>query len=83
MATKTITLCDGCEEILRERKDKYYLRLETDSFLDGAGDTDTNEVNLVFCRKCAEDIKSSLSKIANRQKNDGCGVNMHNSLLDY
>jgi hypothetical protein len=66
MAIKTITVCDGCERELKERKEMYYLDFNTDAFLDGAGDTDYNSINLVFCEKCAKNIKTSLEIIVNK-----------------
>jgi len=67
MGVKTIVVCDGCDKELKERKDRYNLYFRTDNFLDGAGDIDYNEINLVFCEDCARNIKTSLEKIANKK----------------
>ena len=63
MGVKTIIVCDGCGQELKERREIYRLNFETDTFLDGAGDTDYNVINLVFCEDCANNIKNTLSKI--------------------
>lgn len=63
---KTIVCCDGCDKELGSVKQKYYLSLKTCTFLDGAGDTDYFEKDLVFCENCADNIKQSLIKISNR-----------------
>lgn len=64
---KTIICCDGCGKELSSIKEKYYIQLKTDKFLDAAGDTDYDYKDLVFCERCANDIKSALMKIANRK----------------
>ena len=63
MGVKTIIVCDGCGQELKERRERYHLNLKTDTFLDGAGDTDYNSIDLEFCEDCANNIKNTLSKI--------------------
>ena len=68
MGIKQIIVCDGCDKELNERKDRYYINFRTSKFLDAAGDTDYNEIDLVFCKQCAVNIKSTLNKILEKQK---------------
>ena len=68
MGIKQIIVCDGCDKELSKRKDRYYINFRTSKFLDAAGDTDYNEIDLVFCKQCAVSIKSTLNKILEKQK---------------
>ena len=70
MGIKQIIVCDGCDKELSKRKDRYYINFRTSKFLDSAGDTDYNEIDLVFCTPCAVSIKSTLNKILEKQKAD-------------
>ncbi len=63
MSVKTVIVCDGCGEILKETSDIYYMTFKTDSFWSGA-DSDYLQETLHFCFECAKNIKQSLEKIA-------------------
>lgn len=58
MSVKTVIVCDGCGEILKETSDIYYM-----TFWSGA-DSDYLQETLHFCLGCAKNIKQSLEKIA-------------------
>ena len=70
MGVKQIIVCDGCDKELDKCKDRYYINFRTSRFLDAAGDTDYNVIDLVFCKQCAVSIKSTLNKILEKQKAD-------------
>jgi len=65
VSQKTIRVCDGCGKELSRTQDIYHLNLRTDRFFDSV-EMDWFEKNLDFCEKCANSIKQTLEKIAER-----------------
>ncbi|GHU88126.1 hypothetical protein FACS1894202_03670 [Clostridia bacterium] len=70
MATKTITVCDGCGKTLERIKDRFRLNLETLPYRECAEDDRTPRIiKLEFCECCAEDrLLPSLEKLAAREE---------------
>lgn len=68
MSIIEIHVCDGCGKELLKPSKRYHLRLETDEFWLGADYTCLAK-ELDFCESCAQNIKSTLEKIANRLNN--------------
>lgn len=68
MSLKQIHICDGCDKVIDNVKDIYYLDLKTDEFWDGT-ETDFLEKHLEFCGECAIDIKNTLKKIEEKLNN--------------
>lgn len=55
--------CDGCGKLIEDRKEAYHLRLEGEEFFVVDGYEKLTK-DLHFCWRCAQNIKSSLEKIA-------------------
>ncbi|GHU89674.1 hypothetical protein FACS1894202_08270 [Clostridia bacterium] len=66
MATKTITVCDGCGKAIERIKDRFRLNLETLPYRECAEDDRTPLViELEFCERCAEGrVLPTLEKLA-------------------
>lgn len=65
MSHKTI-LCDGCGKELTRTQDIYHL-LRTDRLYNGV-DSDYFEKEFDFCERCANSIKRTLEKTAERRE---------------
>lgn len=65
VSQKTIRVCDGCGKELTRTQDIFHLNLRTDRFYNGV-DSDYFEKELDFCERCANSIKQTLEKIAER-----------------
>ena len=66
MSLKQIRVCDGCGKELIRTADAYHLHLKTDRFWNSV-DMDWFEKNLEFCGVCAENIKTTLLRIAEKR----------------
>ena len=67
MSIKQVHVCDGCGAVLEKIDDIYHLNLKTDRFWNGV-EMDCIQKNLEFCQKCANSVKDTLIKIAERKK---------------
>lgn len=65
MSIRHLRVCDGCGKELSRTQDIFHLNLRTDRFYDGV-DSDYFEKELDFCERCANSIKQTLEKIAER-----------------
>jgi len=65
VSQKTIRVCDGCGKELSRTQDIYHLNLRTNRFYDSV-EMDWFEKNFDFCERCANSIKQTLEKIAER-----------------
>ena len=65
MSIRHLRVCDGCGKELTRTQDIYHLNLRTDRFFDSV-EMDWFEKNFDFCERCANSIKQTLEKIAER-----------------
>ena len=65
MATKTITVCDGCGTELKRTSEKYFIDMKTDKFWNGV-ENDCRIEHLVFCEDCAVSLKKTMENLCGR-----------------
>ena len=67
MGYKKIRVCDSCEKELKKKKNIFHLVLQSERFTDAAGDRYNKVKVLDLCEKCANNVVTSLEKIANKE----------------
>ena len=67
MGYKRIRICDSCGDELKKAKNIFHLVLKSERFTDAAGDTDNRVKGLDLCERCADNVVTSLEKIAKKE----------------
>ncbi len=67
---KEVTVCDGCERIIKKFSDIYKIDVKTGHFWDGVETVQFVE-RLEFCPKCARELKETLKRLVEKLEKKG------------